>query len=361
MELLFEPVPEVAAAPSAEASPTRPPVTHYLVLPNFVDPADIEFLIQCQFPQAKWLTEPREAQDGPDSVTLHPGRLYVGSHSVFEGPFLSTPEHPAGFGDQGVGVYALVTNRERGAQPVPGAGDRDGLGRVFPAGLPIRQELRTAQLLVALARHLSGSVIFSSAGAGVDAFATVTPDPQAGTDLTIFCDVWLEPVAALAVAQRVEPGAHFGGQGEEWAGPAELEPSIVEQVRAELEPEIVAHIHAVADENDLDALAADEVSSAYAIFVADLHGIVAVEIGGTDEVPAVLDGMNWAETGVLEYRISWTPSDLFQWHTERPSPEFVAQRAYVHGIIRALAAQFYAQTGGEIADEYGFLIDPQQL
>ena len=66
MELLFEPVPEVAAAPSAEASPTRPPVTHYLVLPNFVDPADIEFLIQCQFPQAKWLTEPREAQDVPD-------------------------------------------------------------------------------------------------------------------------------------------------------------------------------------------------------------------------------------------------------------------------------------------------------
>lgn len=367
VDLRFEPVP----FPQDHREGSRREVTHYLRLPRFIDPADIEFLVQCQYSRAAWQVEPQEELSEGSAVTLSPGILRVGGHSVLHGPYISDQSHPAGFPSDSEIVYALTTLWDRGDRPMEGEGDRDGIIRVFSPALPVRQELRGAHLLIALARRLDGTVHFTATEPeparkgelvyGRHNFRTVTPDPQASVDLTIYTDVWLEPQAALAVTHTVSPRAVFADQGQDWAGPPVVAAAELEAIRANLDPETLKHIHEVADENDMDALEYEETASAYAIFITDSMGVVSLEIGGTEYVPPALEGMDWADTGVLEYRISWVPFDVAQSHQEVPGVDFVIYRAQVLALIRKLTHALYQQTGGEVADQDGFLLDPQQL
>lgn len=367
VELRFDPVPE----PQVQEEGHRAQVTHYLRLPRFIDPGDLEFLVQCLYPRAQWEIEPQEELSVGSAVMLSPGALRVGSHSVMHGPYVSTEEHPAQFGDNPMVVYALTTQRERGDQPIAGEGDRDGIVRIFAPALPVRQELRCIHLLISLARRLDASVTFevtepqpNRSGSliyGIHNFKEVTPDPQVNVDLTIFSDVWLEPQAALAVIHGVAPRAVFAGQGEEWAGPAQVQSEVLDEVRTEFDQETLKYIHEIADENDMDALANPEVASAYAIFITDHMGVVSIEIGGSEYVPPALEGIDWADTGVLEYRISWAPADQDQANLETPEVDFMIYRAQVLALIRKLTHALYQQTGGEVADQDGFLLDPEQL
>lgn len=367
MELRFEPVP----LPRVDQDGPRKEVTHLLTLPQFIDPGDIEFLVQCVFPQAHWTTEPEEELFQGKAVTLTPGELRVGSHSVLRGPYLLDEQHPAGAGQPATIAYALTTLWERGETALDGEGDRDGIIRIFAPELPVRQELRGVQLLIALARRIDGSAIFvvtppepgrkGQLLVGPHNYSRLQPDPEANVDLTIYSDIWLEPQAALAVAHSIAPTAVFANQGQEWEGPPAEVPQVLEEVREQLEPGMLEHIHEVASENDLDALAGDYVATAYAILIPDSGGIISIEIGGTEYVPAALDGIDWITDGVLEYRISWVPNDQEMHNVEFPDPEFAVLRRDRRATVAQLARHFYVQTGGEIADQEGFLVDPEQL
>ena len=107
----------------------------------------------------------------------------------------------------------LVCPRERGEKPYPG-GDRDGLKRAFPDGMPIREEERVLQWMVAAARRLGGSVRIGENG------TVLTPDVDSAIDLTVLSDSWLEPAEALAVVQSVLPRARLSEATGTWTGPA---------------------------------------------------------------------------------------------------------------------------------------------
>lgn len=367
MELRFEPVP----LPQEQQNGNRKEVTHLLTLPRFIDPGDIEFLVQCIYPRAHWTTEPEEELHQGKTVTLTPGALRVGSHSTLRGPYLLDEQHPAGGGQPAAIAYALTTLWERGDEALEGEGDRDGIIRIFNPLLPIRQELRGVHLLIALARRIDGAAIFAVTPPelgrngltlfGPHNYARLDPNPDVNVDLTIYSDVWLEPQAALAVAHGIAPTAVFAGQGEEWAGPPQEVPEVLAEARENLEPGVLEHIHEVASENDLDALAGGEVASMYAIFIPDHEGIISIEIGGSEYVPAALEGIDWISDGVLEYRISWVPNDQEMQHTEFPDAAFAALQHERRAIVAELARQFYHQTGGEVADQDGFLVDPAEL
>lgn len=320
-------------------------------------------------------------------LMLDTGVLHLDQNLLAKGP--STQPHPADFPLGATMVWALTCVRARGEEPFP-AGDHDGLARVFAEGMPIRDELRQVTSLVAVARYLEGSVHFdalggngakglgadaagvsgvasgagasgaSGAGAGAteNRYRTVVPDPAANVDLTVYSDVWLDPQAALRLAHLVAPTAQFMPTEVEWAGP------VVEELEADspLSPELVAEIHEFADRADKEALETPQEHTAYGLVYEAAKGdIIAVEVAGSTELPPILENIEWAQDGVIEYRLTWVPSDLEDWQREIPSFELRQRRTRAIAIVRALAKSVYSATAGEVVDQDGFLCDPATL
>ncbi|MEK8226247.1 hypothetical protein NKG05_09525 [Oerskovia sp. M15] len=72
-------------------------------------------------------------------------------------------------------VFDVVCPRERGTSRSRG-GDRDGIGRAYPAGLPWREEERVVVWLVEVARRLGGSIRIDADNPAAPA-VVLTPDP----------------------------------------------------------------------------------------------------------------------------------------------------------------------------------------
>lgn len=352
-------------------------VTHLLALPDFVDPGDLEFLIQSRVPRAAWETLPAEAGTA-DAVRLLPGRLRMSPRTVVHGPYapLAVAEdgraypHPAGFASTTQVVYALTTRRERGEPPLEGVGDRDGIARMFAEALPIREEGRQVLLLVALARLLEGTVHCEavtppprrvpSRDDDPQRYRSVTPDAKANVNLTVYSDVWLDPAAALRLAHITVPAMGYMPTEADWDGPAPV-PDFLRQ-DTPLSDDLISLIHKNADDTDREVLAVPAERSAYGLVYEGPGGnLVTIDINGVDVVPPVLDGLDWVANGVIEYRFAWTPDDLVDWQRETPSFDLRKHRTRMAGVILGLAHDFYAATGGEVVDQDGFLKDPSQL
>ena len=69
--------------------------------------------------------------------------------------------------------------------------------------MPVREEERVLQWLVAAARRLGGAVRIGDNG------IVLVPDVDSAIDLTVYSDRWLEPDEALAVVQQVHPRARL--------------------------------------------------------------------------------------------------------------------------------------------------------
>lgn len=376
------------------------PVVHFLATADYLDPDDVEFLFQCKLPRTQWEQRPHahEVSTSTGTITeITPGVLRLSPRSVLRGPFASrvlpgelaqpdamvdvepgslrahplTTDHPAHFEPTTQIVWALETLKERGEAPVAGSGDRDGVNRVFAEGLPVREELRQVLALVAVARYLEGTVKFDAGESepsrtyhpelDVHRYREVTPDPAANVDLTIYSDVWLDPMAALGHGQLALPDLRFMPNAVEWDGPVDSG-QYVARDQGFLDASQVSELHSQADETDLDALRNQEPLSTYSLMFEGTGGdLIVVEVGGSDELPPALAAADWAQDGVIEYAIRWVPQDLDDWQRETPSFELRRQRTKMAHLVRTLAKSFVVATNGEVADQDGFLRDPSSL
>ncbi|MHA7134748.1 hypothetical protein [Oerskovia turbata] len=362
---------------SPSTSPTLPPLPassaqghqarHLLALPGDVEVDEVETLAVSRFAGARWdvapsgtdplFPPPRTAKPG------EPGVLRTSRHTTVTGPFSpwsadgSDPGLPPGT-DQ---VYEVVCPRERGDAPIPGGGDRDGVGRAFPAALPTREEERVVSWLVEVARRLGGAIrvdVANPAAPGV----VLTPDPGATVNMSVYSDVWLDPQAALAVVGGVHPRVVLATEGSPYQGPPQ---GIGERplYRGEtLDPDLRRALHAQADDIDIAALTSGKILDGYGLLIdMGVDGLVAVEVAGEEMLPLLLRGLPWAAQGAIAYRICWEPHDLVESQMEVPSFELKVARKRAAELVATVTRAVHAAVGGEIADEADFLVEPQDV
>jgi hypothetical protein len=284
--------------------------------------------------------------------------LRLTASTVLVGPY--APRFTDGFGtglpDRTAYVFDVTCVRERGEPPYPGGGDRDGLGRAFPVGLPTGEEGVVVDWLVAAARRLAGAIRVDLGGA-VSPEVTLVPDPDANVDLTLFTDVWLEPEAAETLLRQVEPSARLATTGVEWEGPPKIAYDPEALGIGELSEDQVRAVQNAADEVDMAALSQPMTLEGYAVLV-DLgpDGVVAVEVGAEPIVPLALEGLPWTAGGALAYHVRWEAPDLEASQREDPPLAPVLARTRALGVVGEIAAALQHAVGGEVADEDGFLV-----
>ncbi|WP_426593575.1 hypothetical protein ACPPVS_17840 [Cellulomonas sp. McL0617] len=361
---------------------------HLLVLPEDVGDDEVEVLAVSRFPQARWeqndvpaprgIMGPMTAALGMRTVSANmtPARtLRVARLSTLTGPYAVEAPDAVGLGLPSWSTYAYVVAapRERGDKPYPG-GDRDGLKRAFPDGMPVREEERVLQWLVAVARRLGGAVRIADNG------IVLVPDVDGAIDLTVYSDRWLEPPEALAVVQQVHPRARLGEGTGTWDGPlpgagrdAGIRPAWVTEVGGAglhdalesygvADPAERQRLHDEASAYDELMMAAPPPAEAFGVLVDLQHdGILSVEAAAETELPPLLRGLPWTSRGVVAYRVHWEPQFVEELEAERPSFEHRVARSRAAPQVQALARAIHGATGGEIADEADFLVDPEDV
>ncbi|KGM13428.1 hypothetical protein [Cellulomonas bogoriensis] len=342
---------------------------HVLVLPPDVGPDEIETLAISRFARAVWEVQPSavppRASGGARGLRMTvapPGVLRVSRHSTVEGPFTLDRSANTTLGvPTSAGVaYVLRAPVERGPRPWPGGGDRDGLARAFPEGLPVRDEERVVKWLVDVARRLGGAVRVAPNQEGNP--TVLVPDPAAAVDLTVWTDLWLDPDAALTVIRQAVPRARLNLPDGTWSGP----PAGIGQRPVpgteDMDEAARTALHAAADEYDLRALTEPEPMRGFGALVdLDMDGIIAVEVAGETVLPPVIADLPWAEQGAIGYTVHWEPPDVADMEDERPSLAHKVARGRSTPLVVAIARALHKSVGGEITDMMGFIVDPADL
>lgn len=363
---------------------------HLLGLPDGIGADEVEVLAISRFAQAHWedvvadvpqqrgFVRPVTAALGIRTVTAAAPTvraLRLARLSRLAGPYAVSPEDAVGLGLPAttVVVYDLDAPRERGAKPYPG-GDRDGLKRAFPDGLPVREEERVVQWLVACARRLGGAVRIGESG------VVLTPDVDGAIDLTLFADRWLEPSQALAVVQSVVPRARLSEASGRWEGPqagvgrasTSGAGGVTEAGGSGLRAALERYGVEDADERQrlmAEAAAFDEIMRAtpppaesYGVLVdLGVDGTISVEAATETELPPLLGDLPWTAGGVVAYRVHWEPLLVEELEMEKPSFPHKVARGRAAPQVQAVARALHGALGGEIADEADFLVDPADL
>lgn len=362
---------------------------HLLGLPEGIGADEVEVLAISRFAQARWedvapevpqqrsFVRPVTAALGIRAVAPAPvaRALRLARLSHLAGPYAVTPEEAVALGLPAATavVYDLDCPAERGERPYPG-GDRDGLKRAFPDGLPVREEERVVQWLVACARRLGGAVRIGGSG------VVLTPDVDGAIDLTVLTDRWLEPAEALAVVQGVVPRARLSEATGRWDGPMAgvgrastsgaggVSEAGGSGLRAALERYGVqdeaerARLMAEAAAYDEAMVASPLPAESYGVLVdLGVDGTVSVEAAAEHELPPLLRDLPWTAGGVVAYRVHWEPLLVEELEMEKPSFPHKVARGRAAPQVQAVARALHAVVGGEIADEADFLVDPADL
>lgn len=342
---------------------------HVLALPAGAVPDVVEILARSRFPRVQWeavdtgpgvpaAAAAAQEQEAPSSDA--PRALRISRHSRVVGPFAVDREIAADLGLTPGLAYLLDAPAERGNPPAPYGGDRNGLRRAFPAGLPVRDEERVLTWALDVARRLGGAVRVAERDGSTGAL--LTPEPAAAVDLTVWSDLWLDPDAALAVMRQAVPRATLNLPSGRWFGP----PAGIGEKPAPgaevLTPDQRAALHAAADEFDRQAMTEPEPMTAYgAIADLELDGMLALEISGETTLPPVIGSLGWAANGAVAYRVRWEPADLEDAEQERPSPMHRVARGRAAPLVVAVARAVHEAVGGEVTDAMDFVVDPADL
>jgi hypothetical protein len=92
-----------------------------------------------------------------------------------------------------------------------------------------------------------------------------------------------------------------------------------------------------------------------------LDGWISVEITGEEILPLMVRELPWAAGGAVCYRVHWDPPSLTESQQEFPQAAHVVARKRAADLVARLAGAIHQAVGGEIADEFDFLLDPDDL
>lgn len=374
------------AAPALRMDDPTLAERHLLALPADVGTDEVEVLAASRFRNVRWVdaaSEPAARTGMLPAVTAAFGirtvtrqqpvpALRLARLSTLAGPYAVTTQDALSLGLPATTatVWLLDAPRERGEAPWPG-GDRDGLKRAFPEAMPVREEERVLQWLVAAARRLRGAVRTQT---GV----VLTPDPDAAIDLTVLTDRWAEPEEVLAVVRRVQPRAYLSqAVPGSWAGPDPISsrgtdprgiPLGDPALRTALELHGIAdaderrRLMAEADAFDELMLASPPPAESFGVLVdLGVDGMLAVEVAACEQMPPLMEDLEWARAGLVAYRVRWEPFEIEHIEQERPPLEHRVARSRAAPLVAGVAKVVQAAVGGEIADEADFLVDPADL
>ena len=353
---------------------------HLLALPDDVGAVEVEALAGSWFPRATWLAE-RSLQLAAEVVLTGPWSVADGDRGALHLPA------------DGTQVFLLRCPVQRGGPPPAELVHDAGLTGAFREGVPVGVEAEALGFLLAAARRLGGALRVAGSG------AVLRPDPDADVNLWVHSPVWLDPAALLVVCRPVVPslrlavepeperaGGTEGSARSETAAQPETagQPAVAAAPEPATEPEDAAEratpvapqvagserldagerawLHAEASAFDEVALAQPPVLRAYGA-VADLDddGMLEIAVEGEEVVPLVLQGLDWAQHGVVVYLLRWWPRDESALADTEPSEELRAMRARVRALVERTAVALHTAAGGEITDESGFLVDPATL
>jgi len=159
---------------------------HVLIADAHTEPTDVFTLIRNVRPRI--------------DVDADTGTVHLSRHSRLEGPIALSEQDCAQLGcEPDSVVFALWGPTDREATPPVGDGPLDTF---FPRGLPVKEEERNIDLLMALARRLHGSVRLAG---DTSAPRTVTPDPDQHPVYTVFSSYWLDPGVCADTVRQVMP------------------------------------------------------------------------------------------------------------------------------------------------------------
>ena len=302
---------------------------HLLALPRSrgVARPGIEALAQAWYPEAGWVSEPSSGPAErpmagarfrgvvPDDVR-RPGVLRLTEGVEVVGPFVvPAPQSLAlDLASSVAELWAVrVAHRSRDRLQAE-VDDRDGLARVFAAGLPDDVELRVVRWMVAAARKVGGTLF-------VDGVVPLAPEPAAAVDLTLYSAQALTPDAALGSLQTVVPGARV--------------------------------VEVVERPDRLVDFALDG-ETAY-------DGALRVVVRKVDVVPAVLGALDWREYGPFAYRMSWVPADSYELEVEEPSGLHLIARSRMRASVARLASVLQGRAAGVLVDDGGFEVTSAEV
>lgn len=246
-------------------------------------------------------------------------------------------------------VLDAPRQREHGAPPA-WIHDADGFAAAFPAGLPVEEEGRLLDLLLAVARRLQLAVrLADEEGLPV---RTVRPDPEARADVFVYSSYWLTPDRLVGHIAPVEPSATL---------PPPPPPS---PFAADGRPrdELSEAERAADDARRAAAHASPDPADGYGIEIplADLgsgagHMTVAAVL--EDHLPQALG----ADGGrrVL-YHLRWEDAELRRAHGA-PDEEYRALRRSAVARLESLAALLVDGLAGTAVDGDGFVLSAAQL
>lgn len=279
---------------------------HLLVLPDDVVPDEVEALAVSRSTAGGWA--------GTDRIQLAPG-VHLTGPWLLDGAVRAAFDLPS-WSSQ---AFLLTSPVRRGGPLPPELTGIDPVLDAFPDGVPQGVEQEALNHLRAFARRLGGAIRL--AGTGI----VVVPDPEAAVDLTVVAPVWLDPDACLQVVRAVAPDAR----------------SLLDDIPEELAG------------RELDG---------YAI-IAELGdgGLVEVAVDGHPQPPTVLRGTDWALDGVIAYEIRWRPAHPEVAFRPRLPLAVRRERSGAGTVIERFAAMLHEVVGGEICDDDGFLVDPEDL
>lgn len=327
---------------------------HLLLLDDEIEASDVIALITNHFPA---LAEPVIVAPEDPALGHEVLEWRLTRHSRLHGPMFVPAAHRARLGvpDWATRVFALVCPRDREPAPPPSwLTDADGLHRAFPAGLPNREEGRSLDLLIALARRLHVAVRL--ADEPVDPFALesptasraalaaaaeapariLVPDPEAHVDVFVYSPYWLTPEVLRTRLTEVDAGIRE---------PEPIPPEVLEDVAhliSEHDPEVR---DGYAVEVPLDSLGPRAGLIEIGVVVEEaLPRAVAAHV----DPPQVMYHLHWVDTEQRRYL---------------PDIDDELRRIRTAAALRLdrLAAEVLRLTAGVGVDEDGFLVGEHQL
>lgn len=327
---------------------------HLLLLPDSVTPETVEALVRTRV---------------DDAGLVGTRRATLARRSSISGPFVLDD-------DTAVAVrvplpwslaYALEAPVERDPAAFADIADRVQRAwwmRLFPDGLPYREEGEVVDLALALARRLGGALRAARRA------VVVQPDVARLVDLTVWSPRWVGPGQLLRVIGPVLPGARIDAAGRPWSGPAPPDAGALHpldtaslDVAHALDDQLRTAVRVVGTIRDAEALAGSDVLDGYEVLADDqLRVAVMPELAVPIWVRRRLAqrGLAAAQEAV-RFQIGWQPDDLAPLEAERPPYIFRLARERVRPRLQVAARVIADFTQGVVTDTDGFEVDRYTL